>query len=135
MFVPQLNENEFKTDKEFKNEYHCQIRIRLGVLTGKTDFWWPLGENYEAIGQEIITGLKNEGRQWFDLYSSIDNICINWGRAPGSAIRAKLDVAMLTIGKNREEGERLFREYFSEVRIPGHKGYVKQLAREFGLEL
>ncbi len=131
--------NQTGEKKSFYKEYECQIRYRLGVLIKGQDFWWETrSDNADKIIKEITTGLSTIGFDWFSGIDSKGKIIINSKNIPYNSIpRTQLDVALMVFFDDREKGSELFQEYWkniSEANRP-HKNYVKNIAKELGIEL
>lgn len=137
VLVEEIHNLNFPS-KPFYGEYYCQIRTRLPELSRGRDYWWDLSENPEQIAKEIIKELSWAGFTWFNFFKTRDLICQNWGNnnVVSSARRAKLDVAIIELQRNRERGEELFQEYYNKIENhKGHKEYVKTLGLRLGIAL
>jgi hypothetical protein len=122
--------------KNIYQDYDCQIRTRLTHLTIKQDLWWTISEDSSKTAKEVIVGLDSHGIQWLDIFENRDKICHNWGNVEGSSRRAKLDVALIELHRDRTKAEKLFQEYYDNIEIKnGHKEYVKALADRLGVNL
>lgn len=122
--------------KEIYQEYDCQIRERLSNLTIKQDHWWTILDDNNKIATEVIDGLSSHGLDWLDNFENRDKICENLGIYEGGSPRAKLDVALIELHRDRTKAEKLFQEYYDHIKIKnGHKEYVKDLADELGVKL
>lgn len=122
--------------KDIYQDYDCQIRTRLTHLTIKQDHWWSIsGDNYK-VAKEIIEGLNSQGIPWLDTFESRQSICKNWGTTEGSSHRAKLDVALIVLQRDKEKGTQLIQDYYNNIENHnGHKEYVKELAERLGLKV
>lgn len=60
----------------------------------------------------------------------------SYGRFEDVPPRANLDMALMVRHTDKEEGEKLFREYYAEeFNNPGHRAYVEELAERLGIRL
>ena len=136
VMVEELYKLNFKP-KNIYQDYDCQIRTRLPLLTMKQDFWWTILDENQKPADEIIEGLKSHGLRWFDTFENRDKICENWGVVEGSALRAKLDVALIIFHRDREKGSKLIQEYYDKMQhnYSNHKEYVKELADRLGVKI
>ncbi len=122
--------------KDIYQDYDCQIRTRLTHLTIKQDFWWTISEDCNKTAKEVIEGLNSHGIEWLDIFENRDKICNNWGNVESSSRRAKLDVALIELHRDRTNAEKLFQDYYDDIEIKnGHKEYVKGLADRLGVNL
>ncbi|WP_373400035.1 DUF4304 domain-containing protein [Algoriphagus halophilus] len=131
VYVDELDELKGNKTRTFVQEYDCAIRKRLEHLTKGQDKWWTLDDNYEQTAQEIIDGLNSQGQTWFDLFDTRDKIVKNLQDKSYEFFltpRAKLDAAIVQLNIDRQDGERLFQEYYDSVddKKP-HKKYVADL--------
>jgi len=122
--------------KKFYQEYHCQIRIRLGALLTGKDYWWSLSDNNAIITKEIIDGLETKGFEWFAGVETKEKIISNNGHSSycfsGSA---KLDTALIVWFDDKEKGAELFKEYYENIQLTPHKDYVRDMAKKLKIEL
>lgn len=128
--------DNYNKPKDIYQDYDCQIRTRLTHLTIRQDFWWTILDNEQKPAKEVIEGLQSHGIQWLDTFENRDKICENWGIVEDSALRAKLDVALIVLHRDREKGSKLIQEYYNNIQSHnGHKEYVKELADQLGVKL
>lgn len=137
VIVKELYEIRIKgKEKNFYQEYDCQIRTRLPQLILENDYWWNITDKSKDISDQIIEGLNDKGISWLDLFETREKICLNWGNIEGSSNTAKLDVALITFQTDKKKGAKLIQEYFDGIDShKGHKEYVKELANGLGIEL
>jgi hypothetical protein len=122
--------------KDIYQDYDCQIRTRLTHLTIKKDLWWTISEDSNKTAKEVVEGLNSHGIEWLDIFENRDKICNNWGKVESSSRRAKLDVALIELHRDRTKAEKLFQDYYDDIEIKnGHKEYVKGLADRVGVNL
>jgi hypothetical protein len=122
--------------KEIYQDYNCQIRERLPHLTIKQDHWWGISDDNKKTAKEVIDGLNSHGLDWLSNFENRDKICRNLGNIEGGSPRAKLDVALIELHRNRAKAEKLFQDYYDKIEIKnGHKEYVKGLADRLGVTL
>ncbi len=122
--------------KDIYQDYDCQIRERLPHLTVKQDHWWPISDDNNKTAKEVIDGLSSHGLNWFDNFENRDKICKYLGTYEGGSPRAKLDVALIELHRDRTKAEKLFQDYYDNIELKnGHKEYVKALADRFGVKL
>ena len=139
VYVDELYKlNGFKT-KTFVQEYDCAIRVRLEFLIKGQDNWWMLDDKYVQIAQEIIKGLNTQGQTWFDLFNTrvkIVESLQNQSNKSLLSLRAKLDAAIIQLSLDRQDGERIFQEYYDSVDDNNsHKSYVADLASRLQVKL
>ena len=137
--VENLFKFQFPTEnKKFYKEYECQIRARLGTLLTGQDYWWKITDDNTKITEEIIEGLETIGFDWFAGVDTKEKIITNLGNLPyDRSPRVKLDIALIVWFDNKEKGEKLITEYYNNISrsSKAHKDYVKDLAKEIGIEL
>ena len=122
--------------KDIYQDYDCQIRERLPHLTIKQDHWWTISDDNNKTANEVIEGLSSHGLDWLGNFENKDKICKNLGNLEGSSPRAKLDVALIELHRDRTKAEKLFQDYYDNIEIKnGHKEYVKELANRLGVNL
>jgi hypothetical protein len=122
--------------KDIYQDYDCQIRERLPHLTIKQDHWWTISDDNNKTAKEVIDGLSSHGLDWLDNFDNRDKICKNLGTFEGSSPRAKLDVAIIELHRDRAKADKLFQDYYDNIEIKnGHKEYVKGLADRLGVTL
>ncbi|SIS76706.1 DUF4304 domain-containing protein [Belliella pelovolcani] len=122
--------------KDIYQDYDCQIRERLTHLTIKQDHWWTISDDNNKTAKEVIDGLSSHGLDWLDNFENRDKICRNLGDLEGGSPRAKLDVALIELHRDRAKAEKLFQDYYDNIEIKnGHKEYVKGLSDRLGVKL
>ena len=128
---------EYNKPKEFYQEYDCQIRTRLSQLTRNQDIWWQISENKEKNIKEIIEKLTSGAFEWFEKLSDRKNICKNIELVENiHTRRAKLDIAIIKSKLDKKIGEKLFQEYYDNIKNnQGHKEYVISLSEKLGLKI
>jgi hypothetical protein len=105
-------------------------------LTIKQDHWWTISADSNKTAKEVIDGLNSHGLDWLEGFENRDKICRKLGTYEGGSPRAKLDVALIQLHRDRKKGEKLFQDYYDHIEIKnGHKDYVKGLADRFGVKL
>lgn len=137
--VESLFKFQFLTEnKKYYKEYDCQIRARLGTLLTGQDYWWKITDDNTKITEEIILGLETIGSDWFAGVDTKEKIITNLGNLPyDCSPRVKLDVALIVWFDNKEKGKELIVEYYNSIGSSNkaHKDYVKDLAKEIGIEV
>ena len=122
--------------KDIYQDYDCQIRERLPHLTIKQDHWWTISDDNNKTAKEVIDGLSSHGLDWLDNFENRDKICRNLGNLEDGSPRAKLDVALIELHRDKSKAEKLFQDYYNNIEIKNrHKEYVKGLADRLGLIL
>lgn len=122
--------------KEIYQDYNCQIRERLSNLTIKQDHWWTISDDKNKPAKEVIDGLNSHGLDWLNNFETRNKICKNLGTFEGSSPRAKLDIAIIELHRDRAKAEKLFQDYYDNIEIKnGHKEYVKGLADILGVKI
>jgi Domain of unknown function (DUF4304) len=136
VFVQELYDIRFPS-RPIKtiHEYDCHFRTRLSSISKGYDLWWDFRIGADEVAKEIIDLLNQKGIPWLDFLGTREKICENWNKVEGRSPRAQLDVALIHLQTDREQGERLFREYFNELRMEPHRGYVIELAKELNIRL
>lgn len=137
VLVEELYNLSYQNNKDFYYDYECQLRIRLSELTMKQDYWWEITDNTNLIYKEIINGLDAHGLLWLNSFDTREKICKSWGAIEGSSLRAKLDVALITIQKDKEKGKKLLQDYYDRIEDSdnSHKKYVKEFSQKLGIEI
>lgn len=141
VYIEELDEINTPNNKSLKKEYECGIRVRLSELTDNDDSWIQLREiNHNIIANKIITDLNNEGATWFKYFNSRKKIIENLQKQSignfKNRTRAKLDAALILLKINKEEGVKIFKDYFNSIsdNVP-HKNYVAKLANTHNIEI
>ena len=129
--------DSYNKPKDFYQDYDCKIRERLSNLTIKNDFWWLISDNVENTAKIINEGLNSKGFEWLNALETREKIIKNWvTMADSNSPRAKLDVAIITLGLDRENGIKLINDYYRKVNNKSpHKDYVKELAEKLDIKL
>ncbi len=125
-------------NKKYYKEYDCQIRDRLGTLLTGQDYWWTITDDNKRISEEIFSGLETKVFEWFEGLETKEKIISNNGHLPyRSSPRAKLDTALIVWFDDKENGAKLFKEYYENIQPAKspHKDYVRDLAKELKIEL
>ncbi len=137
VMVTEIYELEsYNKPKDIYQDYDCQIRERLPHLTIKKDHWWKISDDNNKTAKEVINGLSSHGLYWLDNFENREKICNNLGTFEGGSPRAKLDVALIELKRDRVKAEKLIQDYYSRIEIKnGHKDYVKNLADRLGVTL
>tara|TARA_Y100000815_G_scaffold45101_1_gene37164 strand:+ start:1091 stop:1765 length:675 start_codon:yes stop_codon:yes gene_type:complete len=141
VYVKELDENNQVGSKKIFHDYDCSIRVRLSELTTELNHWLKIDRNIEDISQSIIGVLMNEGKSWFGLFNSkenlINNLQIDKIGYFKNRNRAKLDAAILQLNYNNTNATKLFNEYYDNIDKDNsaHKIYVASLANKFGLKI
>ena len=139
IWIPELFDETFPGQrKKMYEPFDCSLRILLSKLTRGDEYWWSLDEKASTLSQEILEALKGPGRQWLNQLNTYQKIEANWVALAESqqlVRRAKLDVALMKILRNEEDGKDLFREYFQQKHPEGHRQYLLFLAQKYGVEL
>ena len=120
-------------------EYHCQIRGRLGPLSGAhEDYWWDATQP-AAASEEVLELLGQHALPLLDQLDSPDQVIMELpalARRPGLNIspwRITLAVLLLNRGE-ADTAQRLLEEQIASARHhPGHASYVKELSVRLGL--
>ena len=138
IMVKEIYELEsYNKPKEFYQDYDCQIRERLSNLTNKNDFWWLISDNAENTAKKINQGLNSKGIEWLNALETRKKIVNNWvAMADSNSPRAKLDIAIIYLGLERENGIKLINDYYKNIKNKStHKDYVKELAEKLNIKL
>ncbi|MFN3446516.1 MAG: DUF4304 domain-containing protein [Bacteroidia bacterium] len=122
--------------KDIYQDHDCQIRERLPHLTIKQDHWWPISNDNNKTSKEVIDGLHSHGLEWLNNFENRDKICRNLVSLEDGSPRAKLDVALIELHRDKSKAEKLFQDYYNNIEIKNvHKEYVKALADRLGVTL
>lgn len=124
--------------KAFAQEYDCEIRTRLSHLTICKDEWYPLDKNYLDIAEKIIDGLSGEAQSWFERFSTREKIVSDLRNKKQIEFspREKLSAAVIQLGIDRQDGEKIFNEYlFSIDEKKPHKKWVTDIAEKLKIDI
>lgn len=138
VLVKELYELEkWHKPTNFYQEMYCQARKRLPVLLYGKEVWWDLDYDPDELANTVIDGFKSAGLSYFAAYDTRANLLENYGRFEDVSPRANLDMALMVRHTDKEEGEKLFRKYYSEETHDhlGHRKYVEELAARLGIRL
>ncbi len=125
-------------NNNYCKEYDCQIRERLGKLLPGQDYWWTITDDNKRMTDEIIDGLATNGLKWFSGIETKEKIIANSDYLPYNSSPAnKLDISLIVWFDDKEKGSQLFREYYNSIEPAklSHKLYVRDLAKELGIEV
>ncbi|MBL86593.1 MAG: hypothetical protein CMO82_08045 [Winogradskyella sp.] len=139
VFVPELYESTFnQKPKAFIQEYDCEIRERINDKASGKEYWFSLGADYPKTAEFIIRKLKSDVKNWFDRFDERRKIVSELTESNEIMFspREKLCGAIIELEIDRENGERIFNEYYNSVEEgKPHKNYVKQLAKQLNIKL
>ncbi len=139
VFVPELYESTFnRKPKAFIQEYDCEIRVRLSDRVKGEEIWFSLSSDYEKIAEFIIQALKSDVKKWFNRFSNRNKIVVELTESNEMMFspREKLCGAIIELGINRKNGERILNEYYNSIEgRKNHKNYVLKLAKTLNVEL
>ncbi|MCB1025972.1 MAG: DUF4304 domain-containing protein [Acidobacteria bacterium] len=136
--IEELNEIKFGKLKPFYQDYDCTIRTRLGQLLYDKDFWWKIEGNSLTTARTISDGILQNAMSWFQKFETRDDICKNHGTDRySSSNRAKLDIALIVLRKDREKGVEMFLNYLNDLEenMTHHKNYILELATSLGISV
>ena len=140
VYIPEVAEHmDNEAVGAWVQEYHCNVRARLGP-TGidGNDMWWVVRDP-EAIGSKLRTRIENDCVPYLDRYATRDLIL--------SALEHRLDEvgafgaprligAIIHNGKGENERTReLLEEQLQFSKTRAHEDYVRDLAAELGVTL
>jgi hypothetical protein len=139
VFVPELYQSTFNQEpKVFIQEYDCEIRERINEKESGKEYWFSLGTDYQKTAEFIIGKLKSDVDKWFDRFDDRRKIVSELTESKETMFspREKLCGAIIELGIDRGNGERIFNEYYNliEDKKP-HKNYVSELAKQLNIQL
>jgi len=127
---------EWHEPTNFYQSGYCQASQSLSFLLYGKGVWWDLSGDPEELAKTVIDGFKSAGLFYFAVYDTRAKFRESYGRFGDAPPRAKLDIALMVRHTDRDEGDRLFREYYAgEFINPDHRGYVEELAARLGIPL
>lgn len=139
VFVPELYESTFnQKPKVFIQEYDCEIRERINDKESGKEYWFSLGTDYQKTAEFIIEKLKSDVKKWFDRFDNRRKIVSELTESKELLFspREKLCGAIIELGIDRTNGERIFNEYYDSIENKKpHRNYVKQLAKKLNIKL
>jgi hypothetical protein len=139
VFVPELYEATFnRLPKAFIQEYDCEIRVRLCEKVDGEEIWFSLSSDYHKTAELIINALKSDVKKWLDRFSNRTKIVAELTGTNEMLFspREKLCGAIIELGINRKNGERIFNEYYNSIEDKKpHKNYVVALAKNLNIKL
>jgi hypothetical protein len=140
VWIPEVSEYHLVGPKRGSvQEYHCQIRARLGHLdTPPKDTWWPLDERWTDSGSQVLQRLQARGLPFLGRLASRDQIVSDWvalcdSRALDSAARVVVAIIEAARGR-RTAAQELLEEQYRRSEHTGHREYLEELAARLGLE-
>lgn len=123
---------------DFANAYDCQIRVRLGQVTGGAeDTWWPLSRDDSLVAIQIREGLIGPGLHWLERRATRTRILDIWATGGLGALptATALPIVMVLRHTGRDdEAAAVLREYYDSVTPPPHRIYVFDVARSLGID-
>ncbi|WP_411766169.1 DUF4304 domain-containing protein [Winogradskyella sp. A3E31] len=139
VFVPELYQLTFnQKPKAFIQEYDCEIRERINDYASGKEYWFSLGTDYKKTAEFIIEKLKSDVKNWFDRFDDRRKIVseLTESKEIKFSPREKLCGAIIELGIDRKNGERIINEYYESVEdIKPHKNYVADLAKQLNIKL
>jgi len=139
VFVPELYEKIFAPKpKSFIQEFDCEIRTRLSQKIFGEDKWFPISADYEKTAEFINENLNSIGKEWFDRFDNRKKIVteLTQSKVIEFSPRQKLSGAIIELEIDRENGERIFKEYYNSVEEnKPHKKFVIELAKKLKIKL
>lgn len=125
---------------DWAQEQDCEFRVRLGELLDKPgDHWWSLTEATEPVANEIAALITARALPWFQIHgcrAKILALATSEPLPPGWPLRAPLVLGViLTNGGGRGTAKKLFQSYLAACRRPGTALFVREVARQLGLDL
>ncbi|GAK77959.1 hypothetical protein JCM19296_3568 [Nonlabens ulvanivorans] len=138
VFVPELYEKIFDPKpKNFIQEYDCEIRTRLSQKIFGEDKWFPITADFGKTAEFIIENLNSIGKEWFDRFDNRKKIIVELTQSKVIEFspRQKLSGAIIELGIDRENGERIFNEYYNSIEEKKpHKKFVIELAKKLKIK-
>lgn len=143
VWLPGIAETGFDQPPEaaraFVNDYHCQIRARIGeLLPERTDMWWRLDLPGHQLTDIVTTALTDYGFPWLARFTAWDAVVAqleaapadpNWFMSPPRLTAMKMRLAR----GQRPQAERDFAEHMDACRRnprnPGHLQVLTRIAR------
>jgi hypothetical protein len=134
VWVPEVSEYHLVGPKKDNvQEYHCQIRARLGYLDSLAeDTWWPLDERWASSASQILQRLQERGLPFLEGFASRDQIVANWvslcdNHPVDSAARVVVAIIEAVRGR-RSAAQELLEEQYRRSEHKGHREYLEKLA-------
>ncbi|MBQ9133219.1 MAG: DUF4304 domain-containing protein [Clostridia bacterium] len=139
--VPECDERSFQPQtgkKKYYREYQCNIRSRLGTVSGKRETWFDLRAGAEKISKSIITEIEEIVIPVFDILNSRDAILAHRREYPlfdSLNCRLILLEECMIFGHlgNTEKAKELFEIYYrsavdkyNDLMKNGRKEYLKK---------
>jgi hypothetical protein len=139
VFVPELYEKIFDPKpKSFIQEFDCEIRTRLSQKIFGEDKWFPISADFGKTAEFINENLNSIGKEWFDRFDNRKKIVaeLTQSKVIVFSPRQKLSGAIIELEIDRENGERIFNEYYNSVEEnKPHKKFVIELAKKLEIKL
>lgn len=138
--IPECVERTFHPDTEMKKYYHeyeCNIRSRLGTVSGKSETWYDLHNKTDKIIKSIIDEIDQYVLPAYEALNSREAMLTNRKNYPfldSMAHLVSLEECMIYghLG-NIEKAKELFEEYYqsavdeyNDVIKNGRKHYLKK---------
>jgi hypothetical protein len=138
VYVPEVARSHGGGEaKSWIQDYHCCVRMRLGQLIGEgKDMWWHADES-DAVANDVLTALKENGLPFLGRFSTRDRILaelqgISINTSGGSPPRIVSAIILCQRGE-LDQARKLLRVQALETKAPGHPAYVRTLAKNLGL--
>jgi hypothetical protein len=123
------------------HESHCQIRARLGTLSGRKDYWWDLSLGVTDILADLGLLVLNEGVRFLDQFLTIDEIIDGFikpteGKHYAYPRISNIAAAAILLRRGDiETGVKLLKENISQSPVNVHHlQFVNMVCRKFGIE-
>jgi len=137
VYVPEVAQLQGMVAKSWVQDYHCAIRLRLGLACGsERDIWWHARDPARAIA-DLQPLLLSYGLIFLERFRSRDLILRELdghGENLCHCSVPRIVSAIILAKRGRTEAARqLMAAQMGETLNPGHPGYVRELATRLGL--
>jgi hypothetical protein len=138
VYVPEVARESGAEAKSWIQEYYCCVRQRLGTLIGNgTDVWWRAVASRHIV-EEVRQALILDGLAFLERYDTRDKIISEWRGQAESLVAGRPPRIVLAIihakrGESTQARRLLTAQASESTRNPGHRAYVRTLARKLGL--
>ena len=115
----------------------CCVRARVGEASGvEQEIWWHARSD-DAVIDDVRRRLELGGLPFLDRFSTREKVLAEWrdrSENMGASSPPRIVMAIIWAGRGQMGRAReLLARQALETRNPGHRDYVRKLAKELGV--
>jgi hypothetical protein len=112
------------------NQYHCDLRVRIGSLMGENDYWWVVAHNKdnEKVRQEFANNFTEHAVPWIERFKDLNDIYHYFLKK-----RQYFDAAVAAFVLEMDNVESLIQKAISHAPHDNFGRFVQAWARDHGI--